>query len=95
MKIDFKKLIINIAVPLGVGALSALISMGSMDSFASLSKPPLSPPAWLFPVVWTVLYLMMNILLTYGITYYIRYKLDQKSVAEINAELERRNHEQY
>ena len=43
----------------------------------------------------TVLYLMMNILITYGITYFVCYKLDQKSVAEINAELERRNHEQY
>ena len=61
MKIDFKKLIINIAVPLGVGALSALISMGSMNSFASLNKPPLSPPGWLFPVVWTILYTLMGI----------------------------------
>ena len=61
MKIDFKKLIINITVPLGVGALSALISMGSMDSFASLDKPPLSPPAWLFPVVWSILYILMGI----------------------------------
>lgn len=61
LKIDFKKLIINIAIPLGVGALSALISMGSMESFASLNKPPLSPPGWLFPVVWSILYILMGI----------------------------------
>lgn len=61
MKINFKKLIINIAIPLGVGALSALISMGGMDSFASLNKPPLSPPGWLFPVVWSILYILMGI----------------------------------
>lgn len=61
MKIDFKKLIINIAIPLGVGALSALISMGGMESFASLNQPPLSPPAWLFPVVWSILYTLMGI----------------------------------
>ena len=61
MKINFKKLIINIAIPLGVDALSALISMGSMDSFASLNKPPLSPPGWLFPVVWSILYILMGI----------------------------------
>ncbi len=61
LKIDFKKLIINIAIPLGVGALSALISMGSMENFASLNQPPLSPPAWLFPVVWSILYILMGI----------------------------------
>ena len=61
LKINFKKLIINIAIPLGVGALSALISMGGMDSFASLNKPPLSPPGWLFPVVWSILYILMGI----------------------------------
>ncbi len=61
LKIDFKKLIINIAIPLGVGALSALISMGSMETFATLNKPPLSPPGWLFPVVWSILYILMGI----------------------------------
>ena len=43
----------------------------------------------------SVLFLLMNILLTYGITYFVQYKLDQKTVAEINAELERRNHAQH
>ncbi len=61
MKIDYKKLIINIAFPLGVGALSALISMGRMEDFASLNQPPLSPPGWLFPVVWSILYVLMGI----------------------------------
>jgi tryptophan-rich sensory protein len=35
--------------------------MGSMDSFASLDQPPLSPPGWLFPVVWSILYILMGI----------------------------------
>ncbi len=61
LKTDYKKLIINIAFPLGVGALSALISMGSMENFASLNQPPLSPPGWLFPVVWSILYVLMGI----------------------------------
>ena len=43
-----------------MGALSALISMGAMDTFKELNKPPLSPPGWLFPVVWTILYLLMG-----------------------------------
>ena len=32
-----------------------------MELFASLEQPPLSPPGWLFPVVWTLLYLMMGL----------------------------------
>ena len=61
MKIQWKKLIICIAIPLLVGGLAALITMGSMESFALLNKPPLSPPVWLFPVVWTILYILMGI----------------------------------
>lgn len=56
-----KSLLISIAVPLIVGALSGLISSLGMDDFALLVKPPLSPPPWLFPVVWTVLYILMGI----------------------------------
>jgi tryptophan-rich sensory protein len=32
-----------------------------MKDFAALDQPPLSPPGWLFPVVWTVLYTLMGI----------------------------------
>lgn len=59
MNIDWKKLIPNLALPLGVGGLSALLS-GGMDSYSQLNQPPLSPPGWLFPVVWTALYLLMG-----------------------------------
>ncbi len=61
MVINWKKLLKFIAVPLIVGGISALLTMGSMESFGTLNKPPLSPPAWLFPVVWTILYIMMGI----------------------------------
>lgn len=44
-----------------VGALSALLSGGFTDLYAQLVRPPLSPPAALFPVVWTVLYALMGI----------------------------------
>ncbi len=53
-----KKIIISL-IPLAVGGLSALLSGDmSTDSFKS---PPLSPPQWLFPIVWTILYLMIGI----------------------------------
>ncbi len=60
MKIDWKKLLICLGIPLAVGALSALISRGGMMDYGTLIQPPLSPPGWLFPVVWTVLYLLMG-----------------------------------
>ncbi len=43
------------------GALSALFSGGFADFYAKYEKPPLLPPAWLFPVVWTILYALMGI----------------------------------
>ena len=59
MKLNIKKLILCLAIPLAVGGLSALLS-GGMGSYRTLSQPPLSPPGWVFPIVWTVLYLLMG-----------------------------------
>ncbi|MCH5266613.1 MAG: tryptophan-rich sensory protein [Lachnospiraceae bacterium] len=56
-----KTLFICILIPLIVGGLSGLISRGGMETFALLNKPVLSPPGWLFPVVWTILYILMGI----------------------------------
>lgn len=50
-----------IAIPLLVGALASLLSGGGMEMFETLNKPPLSPPGWLFPIVWTILYILMGI----------------------------------
>ncbi len=61
MKIQWDKLLKSIALPLAVGGVSALISMDAMQSFGSLNQPPLSPPAWLFPLVWSILYVLMGI----------------------------------
>lgn len=32
-----------------------------MDSFDALTKPPLTPPSFLFPIVWTVLFILMGV----------------------------------
>lgn len=61
MKINWKLLILCIAIPLAVGGLASLLTGGGMDVFESMRKPALSPPAWLFPVVWTILYTLMGI----------------------------------
>ncbi len=60
MRINVKQLIIAIAIPLLTGGVSALLSR-NMDAFKMLNKPPLSPPGWLFPIAWTVLYTLMGI----------------------------------
>jgi len=61
LKINKKRLIICLVIPLAVGGLAALLTGGGMDTFESLNKPPLSPPGWLFPVAWTILYILMGI----------------------------------
>ncbi len=61
MTIKLKPLLINLFIPLAVGGLSALFTMNSMEIFEQLNQPPLSPPGWLFPVVWSVLFLLMGI----------------------------------
>lgn len=43
-----------------VGALSALLSGGYSGFYDKFAPPPLLPPAWLFPVVWTILYALMG-----------------------------------
>lgn len=59
MKINWKKLLICLGIPLAVGGLSALLS-GGMGNYGEFVQPPLSPPGWVFPVVWTILYLLMG-----------------------------------
>ena len=61
MKLQWKKLLISVLTPLAVGGVSALLTKNGMQDFETISKPPLSPPAWLFPVVWTVLYILMGL----------------------------------
>lgn len=53
--------IVCIAIPLIVGAVSSFLTRNAMVSFNSMNKPPLAPPAWLFPVAWTILYIVMGI----------------------------------
>ena len=56
-----KPYFISVAFALGVGGMAALITAGNMDLYSQINRPPLAPPSWLFPVVWTILYIMMGI----------------------------------
>ena len=61
VKKNRKLLLFCIVLPLAVGGISALFTSGSMDIFSQLNQPPLTPPAFVFPLVWTILYLLMGI----------------------------------
>lgn len=50
----------NIAVPLALGAAVGMLTQ-SGDAFERLTKPALSPPAILFPIVWSLLYTLMGV----------------------------------
>ena len=50
-----------IAIPLLVGGLASFLTRGGMDVFMQLNQPPLSPPGWVFGVVWTILYILMGV----------------------------------
>lgn len=53
--------IISIIIPLFIGGLSAFLTRDNMNIYDEINTPPLSPPGFLFPVVWTVLYVLMGV----------------------------------
>ena len=61
MKLNYKLLILCIAIPLFSGALSSFIAQNSMTTFDLLNKPPLTPPGIIFPIIWSILYILMGI----------------------------------
>ncbi len=60
MRIDWKKLIIITVITFIVGTFFSFFTMNSMDTFKDLSKP-INVPGVLFPIVWSILYLLMSI----------------------------------
>lgn len=62
LKINFKSLFKNLAIPLLVGLVSGFFTRGGVEEFSRTAvKPFFMPPGWLFPVVWTLLYILMGI----------------------------------
>lgn len=60
----FKNYFISILIPVAIGGIVGFLISGSID-YNSLEKPFLSPPSLIFPVVWTILYILMGF--SYGI----------------------------
>lgn len=57
----YKYIILNIAISLGIGGLSAFFTMNSMNIYQNINRPKLAPPGYIFPIVWTILYVLMGI----------------------------------
>ena len=56
-----KPYVISVAIALTVGGLSAFLTRGTMNIYEQITKPPAAPPEFLFPIVWTILYILMGI----------------------------------
>lgn len=59
----FKIYAISILIPVLVGGVIGLITSNSI-AYNSLKQPALAPPSILFPIVWTILYILMGV--SYG-----------------------------
>ena len=59
--IKLKPLLASLVISLGMGGLSALLTQNAMEQYGGLRQPPLSPPGWLFPAVWFVLFVLMGV----------------------------------
>lgn len=61
MKINYKKLIFIILFTFFIGGFFSFFIPNSSGFYSSLEKPPLSPPGILFPIVWSILYIIMGV----------------------------------
>lgn len=57
----YKYIILNVAISLGIGAISALCTMNSMDLYQKINRPKIAPPAFIFPIVWSILYVLIGL----------------------------------
>lgn len=72
---NLKKLIISIIIPLGLGIITSLLI--KTDMYNVINKPELSPPKIVFPIVWTILYILL------GISNYLINKNGKKEVPNL------------
>ena len=64
-KVDGKKnlcaLLFSILIAEGIGLLSGFLSLNTNKAYQSFNKPSFSPPAYVFPIVWTILFFLMAV----------------------------------
>lgn len=77
-KIKWGALIIALLIPLAIGTASGVVSRAG-EMYGAMIKPEGFPPAWLFPVVWTVLFALM------GISSFLIYNSDASEKSKMSA----------
>lgn len=60
-KISIPKLVVSCIISLAAGGIGTLLAGGSFDIYETMTKPPLAPPSIIFPIVWSILYILMGI----------------------------------
>ena len=73
VKNDFKKLAVYIAIPLILGAVVGFLTSGGTDNYNGIV------PGWIFPIVWTVLYILMGIA-----SYLVRNNMNLVDIYKLN-----------
>lgn len=53
-------LVVCVLTPVAVGALASFLTKNNMYVFDNLKKPMFTPPAIVFPIVWSLIYVMMG-----------------------------------
>ncbi|MDO5291922.1 MAG: TspO/MBR family protein [bacterium] len=60
-KLKIKEFIIAVLIPLAVGGIAGFLTRNSMEDYQKLNQPVIAPPGIVFPIVWTILFILMGI----------------------------------
>ncbi len=60
-KSKIKPYAISIVIALAVGGISSVLTNMGMENYKGAQKPALTPPDIVFPIVWTILFILMGI----------------------------------
>lgn len=58
--VSWGALLFFLLFPLLVGAIAGFLIREQLPIYQSIQKPPFAPPSILFPIIWTILYLLMG-----------------------------------
>lgn len=61
MRSKIEKIIISIGIPILVGSIAGFLVKDSRELFEAMNKPSFAPPGFIFPIVWTILYVLMGV----------------------------------
>lgn len=60
-KLNIGDLIISILITLGGGLIIGFITNNADKQYVNLNKPIFAPPNWVFPIVWSLLYILIGL----------------------------------